>query len=94
MAASAETIGTYVRLAMSVSPTSLIISAPGQTGSLTVTETNYHGTWAATSSSKSIATVVESSPGVFTVTAVGAGKCTITISDTTHNFAHVGITVQ
>jgi streptogramin lyase len=89
-----EQVGTYVWLAMTLTPSHLILSAPGMSATVSVSETHYHGTWTATSSSKSIATVIETSPGVFTVTGVGAGKCTITISDTTQNFAHVGVVVE
>jgi streptogramin lyase len=91
---SAETIGTYVRLAMAVSPTSLTISAPGQTGSLSVTETNFDGVWTAYTSSKLIATVAQTSPGLFTVTGTGAGACKITISDGDGNSVVVRVTVQ
>ncbi len=94
MTAGIEEVGTYVRLAMTVSPSSLTIAAPGDTGTLTTAETDYHGAWTGTTSSKSIATVGQTSSGVFTVTGVSAGSCTITISDTTHNFVHVGVVVQ
>jgi virginiamycin B lyase len=92
--ADQEQVGTYVWLAMTLTPSHLVLSGPGKSASVTVTETHYRGTWTGATSSRSIATVTESSPGVFMVTAVGAGKCTITISDTTHNFAHVGVVVQ
>jgi streptogramin lyase len=94
VSADLEQVGTYVWLAMTVTPSHLVLSAPGKSASIAVTETHYHGIWTAASSSKTIATVTETSPGHFEVTAVGAGKCTITISDTSHNFAHVGVVVQ
>jgi streptogramin lyase len=91
---SPETIGTYVRLAMTVSPTILAISAPGQTGTLTVTETNFDGRWTAYSSDRRIATVTQPSPGTFTVTAIRVGECKITISDGNGNSVVVPVTVQ
>jgi hypothetical protein len=90
---AAESIGTYVRLAMIVSPTSLTISAPGQTGALSVSESNFGGSWKAYTSSRLVATVVQTSPGFFTVTATGVGTCKVTISDRIGNSVVVKVTV-
>jgi streptogramin lyase len=92
--AAGESIGTYVRLAMTVTPSSLTIGAPGDTGDLTTTETSYYGAWSGSTSAKSIATVVQASSGSFTVTGVAVGACKITIKDTTGNSVVVPVTVN
>jgi streptogramin lyase len=83
----------YLRLAMSVTPSTLTLSA-GTMGALTVSEKTFKGSWGATSSSKAVATVVQSPAGTFTVTGVAAGSCKITIKDGDGNFVVVPVTVQ
>jgi virginiamycin B lyase len=89
-------ITTYVVHILSVTPTSLTLQL-GQkaetSGTLAVNETNYSGTWSAQWPS-SLVNVVQNSPGVFTVTAVGRGTGKVTIQDTMHNYAKIPITVQ
>ena len=79
---------------MTVTPTQLTISAPGNTATLSVSETNYSGTWTGSSNNPTIATIVQSSPGVFTVTGVSVGRCHVTIADTAGNSVNVKVTVQ
>jgi VCBS repeat-containing protein len=87
-------IATYVLDPMKVTPTSLTLSGPGATGTLTVTESGVTS-WTAKSSAKSVATVKKGSgEGQFVVTAVAAGTCQITISDSSGNSVSVKITVS
>ena len=85
---------TYIRLAMTVTPSSLTIPGTGQGQSLSVTESNYNSTWSAASSKTSIATVSQTSKGNFMVMGVAPGTCTVTISDTAKNMVRVPVTVQ
>jgi len=89
-------IVTYVNQIMSVRPTSLTLRLGGKatnTDTLTVGETNYGGTWSAVWPSQ-IVNVEQTSPGVFTVTAVSPGSGKITIQDTMHNYTKIPVTVQ
>ena len=91
-------IVTYVNEIISVKPVSLTLqlgqkAASSTSGTLTVSETNYHGTWSATWPS-SLVNVVQNSPGVFTVTAVGQGTGKVTIQDTMHNYTKIPVAVQ
>jgi streptogramin lyase len=89
-------IVTYVNQVMSVSPTSLTLQLGqknAKSGTRTVSETNYSGTWSAMWPS-SLVNVVQNSPGVFTVTAVGQGTGKITIQDTMHNYTKIPVTVR
>ncbi len=86
----------YVNQIMTVNPTSLNLKV-GRTrvgsNELTVTEANYNGTWSA-EWNPAIVNVVQTSPGVFTVTAAGPGTGKITINDTMKNFTKIPVTVQ
>ena len=85
-------IVTYVNQILSVTPTSLTLKT-GKSGTLTVSETNFGGTWSAVWPSQ-IVNVVQKSPGVFTVTGVALGSGKVTIQDTMHNYTKIPITVQ
>jgi virginiamycin B lyase len=88
-------LATFVRLAMTVQPSRLTIPAPGQTGTLTVTETNYAKRWSATSTNPAVATVPSGGTRKpIVVTAVGVGSCTIVISDRFYNRVRIKVTVQ
>lgn len=82
----------YVIQALSVTPSSLTLQN-GKSGTLTVTETNYDGKWKAQWIG-SIVNVVQTSPGMFTVTGVAPGMTKVTIQDTMHNFTRITVTVQ
>jgi streptogramin lyase len=85
----------YLWHSIGVSPTSLVIAAPGDQSPLTVTETNYSGNWSGSSNNKSAATVARSrKQGTLTVTAVGVGSCVLTIGDTDHNTVKIKVTVN
>jgi streptogramin lyase len=84
----------YVRLAMTATPSSLTIPAPGQTGHVSLTEKAYKGTWAAFSSDASVAVVSQPSRGDFVVLGVGAGACQLNISDSVDNIIQVPVLVQ
>ena len=66
----------------------------GQTVTLTVTENGFTS-WTAGTNKGSVATVapVNGQPDEFLVTATGAGKCTISISDAKKNIFNVPISV-
>jgi hypothetical protein len=70
------------------------INFASPTGSqvITVSETGYVGTFNASSSNSAVATVSFKN-GVFTVTAVGAGTCTVTFTDSNGNSVVVTVNV-
>jgi len=84
---------TYVRLAMTLSPTNLSIPV-GQSANLNVKEVQYFGQWTAISGNPLIATVSPNSQsGALVVTGVAPGTTTITVSDTTFNSIAAKVTV-
>jgi virginiamycin B lyase len=87
---------TYVNQVLTINPTSIQLKlGGGKDGSATldVSETNYNGTWIA-EWDPAIVNVVQTSPGIFTATAVGPGTGKITINDTMRNFSKIPVTVQ
>ena len=78
---------------MTVSPTKLSFSAPGQKKTVSVSEAGV-SSWTAKSSNTGVAKVVQgSSKSSFNVTSVGKGSCKITISDSVGNEVAVKVTV-
>jgi virginiamycin B lyase len=78
---------------MTVTPTKLSFSAPGQKKTVSVSETGTRS-WTAKSSNTAVATVAQgSSKSSFKVTSVGKGRCKITISDSVGNSVAVKVTV-
>jgi hypothetical protein len=77
-------------------PASVQISGVGQTQTVQIHETqNKGGTYTATSSDQSIATVGPvSQTNSFVVTAQGVGSCTIRVSDSIGNYIDIPATVQ
>ena len=87
-------INVLVSNPMTVNPTSLEFTAPHQSKTVTVGE-NGTASWSATSSKSAVASVVQSSKKTeFSVTSVGAGKCTVTISDGAGNSVAVRVLVK
>jgi virginiamycin B lyase len=86
-------VATYVLLDMKVTPTKATLTV-GQQQTITVTESNYTGSFAATSSAPAVASVAPNGSGSFIVTANAVGSVKITISDTDLNFVKVSITVH
>jgi len=86
-------VGVYIRLRMTVTPSSLTFSSIGQMQTISVKETHYHGSWTATSD-PSVVSVSQSGSDTFTVTAVGTGSTTIDILDSDHNDFTVPVVVQ
>jgi virginiamycin B lyase len=87
-------IDVLVTNPMTVTPTALSFSAPGQKKTVSVSE---HGTtsWTATSSNTAVAKVAQGgSKSSFNVTSVGKGSCKITISDAAANSVAVKVTVS
>jgi hypothetical protein len=72
-------------------------TVPGQAASFTATETGYAGTLTQTSNCAGIATVSPASgtgpSAIFTVTAVAAGICQVTVKDSSNQVTTVGVTV-
>ena len=86
-------VGAFVRLMLSVSPSTLSLSA-NRSQTVTVSETNYGGKWKAVSSNPLVATVAQgSTSNTFTITAVSSGSATVTISDFNSNSSIVSISV-
>jgi hypothetical protein len=86
-------IDVLVTNPMTVTPTKLSFSAPGEKKSVSVSEAGT-STWTAKSSNAAVATVVQgSSKASFSVSSVGKGSCKITISDTVGNWVAVKVTV-
>jgi virginiamycin B lyase len=89
---SKHQIAVYLRQAITVTPTSLTLQTNGS-GTLTVAETNYNGTWKALWPSQ-LVNVVQTSPGVFNITGLAPGTGKVTIQDTMHNYIKIPVTVQ
>jgi hypothetical protein len=79
---------------LSVQPALLAFDAPGQTATLAVSKTNFHGTFSATSSNAAIASVASSGASSFLVTAgTTAGSTSIAVSDSSGGRVTVPLTV-
>jgi virginiamycin B lyase len=92
-----DSVGGYLDVLvtnpMTVTPTKLSFSAPGQKKTVSVSETGTRS-WTAKSSNTAVATVAQgSSKSSFKVTSVGKGRCKITISDSVGNSVAVKVTV-
>ncbi len=85
-------IGVRILLAMKLVPRSATIG-PNGTQTITVSETNYGGTWTAASNDNNVATVAPASSSTFVVTGHAAGTAKIKISDAQGNSAICVITV-
>ncbi|MBV8532036.1 MAG: hypothetical protein JO104_12030 [Candidatus Eremiobacteraeota bacterium] len=87
-------VDVYIPNPLSVMPASLTFSGTGQTQPITVTQ-NGTTSWTATSSKNSVATVAQGgSSGVFNVTSVAMGNCTIRVTDRKGNTFNVTVKVQ
>lgn len=85
-------LGVRILLSMKLVPDKATI-APGGTQTVTVSETNYSGTWTAASNDKNVATVAPGgSSNTFVVTGHAAGTARIKISDAKGNSAVCVIT--
>jgi streptogramin lyase len=88
-------IGVYIDRVLSATPATLTFTSPGQTELVSISEANYTGTWTASSSDPTIATVTTTSKSnVFQVTSVGVGSTTIIIVDQDLNSIGVPVVVQ
>ena len=86
-------IKIYLLQEMTATPSSLMLFV-GRSAPLTLTETRYAGKFIVDSSDPAVATIVQNSPGNFTVTGVSSGKAAFTFYDNVHNFVRVLVTVQ
>ena len=92
---SNERIDVYISHPLSVSPSTIILSGPGQEQTIQVSESAFSKQWSATSSDPGVCSVVGGSTrGSFTVTSVGVGTATVAVSDTRQNTFDVSVTVQ
>ena len=91
---AANIIGVYVRLRMTVTPNSLTFSTVGQQQSFSVVERKYTLTFTTTGCPLKIATVSPGPATTFTITAQGAGSCTISVRDKFANTSNVTVTVN
>jgi streptogramin lyase len=90
-----DPILVYLLQSLTVSPKSITLGMPGQTAVLSVSETNYAGSWSASSNDDAVATVVKGqSQGTFVVTATGVGHCKVTIGDKMQNYTKIPVTVH
>jgi hypothetical protein len=88
-------IGDYIVRVLSAAPSTLTFTAPGQTQLVTISEANHTGTWTASSSDTTIATVTPTSQSnVFQVMSVGVGSTSIIITDQDQNSIGVPVVVQ
>jgi hypothetical protein len=77
-----------------VNPASIPFNGLAQTVGFSATSSNPKSALSATSDKPAVATVAAGVlPGQFTVTSVGVGLCTITVSDTTGGSATIAVTV-
>jgi virginiamycin B lyase len=89
-----RSVQVYILNVISVSPTSLTLTAPGKTANIVVTQPGTTA-WTASSTSTAIAKVAQGSPAdTFTVTAVAKGQCKIIVTDSVGNSFPVHVTVQ
>ncbi len=92
---TASGMGAYVWQSIDPVPSTLTFTATGQTHTITVTESNYSGTWTASSTATSVAQVVKGTKaGTFVVTAAGKGSARIIVRDTDNNYYGVSVTVE
>jgi streptogramin lyase len=89
-----RSVQVYILNVISVSPTSVILTGPGKTANIVVTQPGT-ASWTASSTSTAIAKVAQGSPAdTFTVTAVAKGQCKIIVTDSVGNSFPVHVTVQ
>lgn len=81
-------------MAVTVIPTSLTLTAIGQTGTSNATQpgNNSPGTWSVSSSNVAIATATINTSGIVTVTMVAVGTCTVTVTGTVSQTATIAVT--
>lgn len=87
-------IGVFIIQRLVTIPSNLSFGSPGTSQQFNVVESNYNGTFSATSSNTSVATVTPLPGSVgFSVAAVGAGTCKIRVSDKMLNTTKVSVVV-
>lgn len=88
-----QILGAYVRLVLTVQPSTIDFGSVGQTQTITVGEKKYGGSWTAASQNPAVATVNRTSNNTFMVTAAGSGSTSIDVADTTGNDVLVSVSV-
>jgi hypothetical protein len=87
-------IAVYLLQSIAAQPKAITFTSPGQSANLSISETNYNGTWSVSSSNPTVATVSRNGPGSYTVSAVGLGSAVIVVKDLIFNSINVEVTVQ
>jgi virginiamycin B lyase len=91
---SNNSIDVYVPFPQTVSATSIAFNLVGETQTFSASESGNAGaTLTATSSNAKVASVVPSAVGQWTVTAVAAGTCTISVRDQYANSTSISVAV-
>lgn len=87
-------IGAYVRLSMTITPSSVIFADRGDTQLLKIAEANYSGTWTVATRTPAVVKVV-SRPAAneALIQAVGKGTGRVIVRDTRNNYYGVTVTV-
>ncbi len=87
-------LGAYVRMSMTITPSSVAFSGVGQTQLIKIAEANYSGTWSVASTNTSVVQVVSRpAPNEALLKATGPGKASVTVTDSKANFYDVTVTV-
>jgi len=93
LSAAAPKPGPHIVQGLSATPTSLSMG-PTDTAGIDATEPGYAGSYSATSSDTTIATVSPNGAAQFVVTGVAVGKCNVTVTDTNGHQAVVSVSIQ
>ncbi|GAC1595307.1 MAG: hypothetical protein NVS3B28_26470 [Candidatus Velthaea sp.] len=86
-------IGVYRYNKQIATPSSIAFTAVGQTQNFTASESGYGGSFTATASNPAVARVVSSGPNAFTVSAIGSGTASVSISDSAKRTTAIAIGV-
>jgi virginiamycin B lyase len=90
----ADAIGVYDLHPLTATPSTIDFTAAGQTQSFAVSEVGYSGLFSVSGCPSQVSTVSPDDESTsFTVTAVAAGSCTLTVSDSQFNSTPIAVTV-
>lgn len=87
-------LGAYVRMSMTITPSSVAFSSIGQTQLIKIAEANYSGTWSVASTNNAVVEVVSRpAPNEALLKATGAGNARVIVTDSKTNFYGVTVSV-
>jgi hypothetical protein len=86
-------VGAYLKFILTTAPSSLTFDGTGQTQTFTVSESNYTGSFTATSEDANVASVTEVNQTTFSVESTGQGSTQILVADQQRNAVDVAIEV-